>query len=665
MSKYIVRPELIDALIQAESRGNNNAVSPKGARGMAQIMPKTARNPGFGIKPLQDNSPEEQYRFAHDYVGAMLDKFGGREDLAVAAYNSGHANVEKYGGVPPFPETLSYVSKIGRLLNPIRSASASEDKPQVTADSPMQYQKKSADEFLQQYAPKKSADEFLKQYQAQPVEVPKQEPQPQDMPWGEVGKKFFTNLPADTVNVVVDSAKGAIHPLDTVQGLLNAVTGNVYKALPDVISKPMQNLLLSDQKQQDTKAAAEAIDKYFGDYFNEAGLKDKIANNPAGVLSDIAMLTGGASGLASKMNKPGLAKVLSKTSKFANPVDDVLKLTSTVANKVGAPLYQHGFGLLTQTGARNIAEAYKSGKAGNNLFLDNLKGDVPITDVLDQARNGLANIRSLAGSNYRTGMRGVYANQNPIDFTPINQALDDVMQTTGYTTPAGNFHSKVGGAERNIIGQVQGVVKQWADDPSAHTATGLDALKQRLDAIPIDYNKHRQAARVKTTVRNAVYENILHQAPEYAQTMKDYESLMSMENEISRALSLGNKASQDTAIRKLQSLSRNNVHTNYGNRLRLADQLRTIGGEDIMPAISGQAMNAWLPRGLGGQLESLGTASAAIGTMNPAFMLAMLPQSPKLVGLATYFAGKASNKIPKTNSALLNALSLKERAGIQ
>jgi|APLak6261660231_1056022.scaffolds.fasta_scaffold00088_8 hypothetical protein len=121
-----VRPELLNALIQQESGGNNNAVSSKGARGLAQVMPGTARDPGFGVRPLRDGSPQEQRRFANDYLGAMLDRYNGNESLALAAYNAGPGAVDKAGGIPRYSETKNYVSKILGSLNPISEAQASE-----------------------------------------------------------------------------------------------------------------------------------------------------------------------------------------------------------------------------------------------------------------------------------------------------------------------------------------------------------------------------------------------------------------------------------------------------------------------------------------------------------------------------------------------------------
>jgi hypothetical protein len=97
---------LLPHLIRQESGGNPNAVSPKGARGLTQVMPATGRDPGFGVTPLRDGSPEENVRFGRDYLIAMLRRYPGRPDLALAAYNSGPGAVDALAsnappGAPP------------------------------------------------------------------------------------------------------------------------------------------------------------------------------------------------------------------------------------------------------------------------------------------------------------------------------------------------------------------------------------------------------------------------------------------------------------------------------------------------------------------------------------------------------------------------------------
>ena len=111
-----------NAVMQTESGGDPNAVSSAGARGLMQIMPDTARDPGFGVKPMQDGSPQENVRVGKDYLNAMLHKYGGNQMLALAAYNGGPGRVDaalqKAGGDPQqamqyLPaETQAYPGKV-------------------------------------------------------------------------------------------------------------------------------------------------------------------------------------------------------------------------------------------------------------------------------------------------------------------------------------------------------------------------------------------------------------------------------------------------------------------------------------------------------------------------------------------------------------------------
>jgi hypothetical protein len=86
---------LANAVMQQESGGNPNAVSSAGAQGLMQLMPDTARAPGFGIQPVQDGSPQENVRVGRDYLQAMLRRYNGDQQLALAAYNAGPGRVDQ------------------------------------------------------------------------------------------------------------------------------------------------------------------------------------------------------------------------------------------------------------------------------------------------------------------------------------------------------------------------------------------------------------------------------------------------------------------------------------------------------------------------------------------------------------------------------------------
>lgn len=110
--------ELVTRMVFQESRGNPNAVNrSSGASGLAQIMPATARDPGFGIKPLDWNKrfdAKENLRFGRDYLGTMLNRYDGNVNKALAAYNWGPGHADRWSGSPDrLPaETRGYIANI-------------------------------------------------------------------------------------------------------------------------------------------------------------------------------------------------------------------------------------------------------------------------------------------------------------------------------------------------------------------------------------------------------------------------------------------------------------------------------------------------------------------------------------------------------------------------
>ena len=121
--KYNIPPALLRAVIKQESNFNTSAISPKGARGLMQVMPSTAADYGTYNLLLPSHNIEVGSR----HLSGLLKQYN--LPIALAAYNAGEGTVNKYGGMPPFVETRHYV------LNVLKHYNTELDKQMVTADS--------------------------------------------------------------------------------------------------------------------------------------------------------------------------------------------------------------------------------------------------------------------------------------------------------------------------------------------------------------------------------------------------------------------------------------------------------------------------------------------------------------------------------------------------
>jgi hypothetical protein len=115
-----VDPDLIRAMIDTESGGNPQAVSNKGASGLMQLMPGTAKE--MGVEDLTD--PFQNIMGGTKYIKKLLEKFDGDTHLALAAYNAGPRKVKEAGGIPPYKETQNYIDKVQRKMSLAKEAEA-------------------------------------------------------------------------------------------------------------------------------------------------------------------------------------------------------------------------------------------------------------------------------------------------------------------------------------------------------------------------------------------------------------------------------------------------------------------------------------------------------------------------------------------------------------
>ncbi|WP_334110851.1 lytic transglycosylase domain-containing protein [Thermodesulfitimonas autotrophica] len=122
-ARFGVRAELLRAVARVESGFNPRAVSRAGAQGIMQLMPDTTR--ALGVR--DPFNPAENIFAGAAYLRSLLDRFGGDEALALAAYNAGPGAVARYGGIPPYAETRAYVAKVLQLSGCPAEAAPSAD----------------------------------------------------------------------------------------------------------------------------------------------------------------------------------------------------------------------------------------------------------------------------------------------------------------------------------------------------------------------------------------------------------------------------------------------------------------------------------------------------------------------------------------------------------
>lgn len=112
--RHDINPRLVAAMVRAESAFDPRAVSSKGASGLLQLMPATASR--FGLAPTGLFDPARNLEAGIRYLSWLRDRFDGNTTLVLAAYNAGEVNVDRYGGIPPFRETQTYVRRIYEWL---------------------------------------------------------------------------------------------------------------------------------------------------------------------------------------------------------------------------------------------------------------------------------------------------------------------------------------------------------------------------------------------------------------------------------------------------------------------------------------------------------------------------------------------------------------------
>jgi hypothetical protein len=492
------------------------------------------------------------------------------------------------------------------------------------------------------------------QFSAKPT-TPEMPEAPKNYTAGEAVLQGIKGLPGGAFSAAVETGKALLSPVKTGKALLDLGAGELQKVLPqsvtNAINRADEAYMGKEQSQaarQQMGATADIINKQYKDrYGSMEGFKRDLAENPEAVLADLSTVLSGGASLASKA--PKLASALKTASNVTNPLVMAEKMVTVPANAIGT-MTKGSLGITTGAGGEAIAQAIKSGETGNQTFLRNLRKKADMKEVVETAKAGLDEMKADRNATYRSGMVDIQNDKSLLSFDDIDEAIK------GAETK-GSYQGKVTNEKTvKAVQEAKGAVNEWkaADPEKFHTPEGLDELKKRIGSILEDLPYDSQARVAINDIYNSTKKTIQNQAPTYADVMKTYGDASETIMEIKKALSLGEKTSADTALKKLQSILRDDVSSSFGNRKQLADTLMESSGVDLMPALAGQALSPFKPRGLGGQLETYGGLGylalnpAALGSALMAAPAAM----PRVVGEASYAYGKGKGAVKKAAQKL-------------
>lgn len=439
-------------------------------------------------------------------------------------------------------------------------------------------------------------------------------------------------------------------PVQTAQNLADVVAGGVYNVLPGPVQRGLSAIEFNPEAQQRASKMASAVGQEFKQtYTTPEGFKQTMQQDPFRILGDVSMLASG--GATATARFPQVSRTLARISDVTNPVTTAMQAASAIPKVLGATT-TNVLGMTTGVGPEAVRTAYQSGLEGSKAFLANIRGDVPMTDVLDLAKTNLQNMQQVKQAAYRADMKNIAKDQTVLSFKNIDDALAKANDVATYKGQVTNESANA------VLQKMRAEVDAWKNlDPTQfHTPEGLDALKKKIGAIQEDIPYENKTARtVAGGIYNSVKDEISRQAPEYARVMKEYSDASELVREMERALSLGQKSAADTAMRKLTSVMRNNVNTNFGLRLDLVRQMEQQGGNQLLPSIAGQSMSSTLPRGLAPQIAGVSAIPSAVqGLMagtTPLTLAAAPMFSPRLVGESAYGLGAAQRMIAQSRPA--------------
>lgn len=433
---------------------------------------------------------------------------------------------------------------------------------------------------------------------------------------------------------------------EAARGMYNLASGGIQKLIPG---------------EQGKEKYAEGIGGFFSKrYGGYDKLRNTMITDPVGFGADVAGglgLAGSATNIAGKLLRSPYTKQfgtdITKLGLSAEPhrvaIKAVDKLLTPVAKGLGEAGSQLHGRFMTGAGA----EATKQAAAAHPDFGKALHGEIGLEEIINESQTALDKMRIEAVAEYGEKFDKIKRMKSYVDINPVKEKIVQNMHSllnikfekvrdiaTGEIVNRVNYANQpLPKQQLNNVQKIVEIVNNWDD----FTPKGVDYLKRQIDNFYIGNPGSRQYDKFVNSIRSSIKEQLVSSVPGYSDMTKKYVKFLDIEEEISRALSLNDKAMADTGLRKLLSTMRENFEWRKG----LVQKLDEVSHGELLPKLAGYTMRSWAPRGFVGKLTGAAELFRLVQTFDPKFGALLIAGSPRISGEVLYLLGKTWQQMQK------------------
>lgn len=442
------------------------------------------------------------------------------------------------------------------------------------------------------------------------------------------------NLPSSAINLIGSTVSAIANPIDTAKGL--------YELGPSGIAQ-----------------------FYKDRYGSIAAGVETFKKDPAGVFADLSTVATLGGGVAARA--PGMAGQLAATATKVGAVTDPLTLTLRAAGKTKPAFKAAGQGLkkgsasfvgaTTGAGQRSIEAAGAAGMKGGTAstdFTNQLRNKTP-TNAVDKAKSAFFNIIQNRSLEFAKDMAPIYADRTILSktnkagriiFPKVDTAIREARKEGTHVPP---YPGRPGvtflTSEAKVIDDIEGIVNKWRDRGQAyHTMGGFNDMKREVAEFVTKFDKGTTERRAADKIYNSIKKSVIDISPNaYKGALKQYDEASDLVRELEKTFRLSDKATEDSALRALQSTLRDNAHTTYGVRAKLLEVLQKNGAGNLVEELAGHSLRAGLRPGMGFQLAAPTLlASVGAGVLSSKALIALALYSPRVMGEISHGLGKVA-----------------------